>query len=116
MDLREFPPIVDSLRWRTAPEIQLVANQDVSECPFAYCVLSHVPSRWPNNGLQADGGTAVNFCSAAQAKVGESAAPAAECGRSAATILQTCYPCIAETVRSAVIQYGQEEYYDYSTA
>ena len=34
----------------------------------------------------------------------------AERSRSAATILQTCCPCIAETVRSAVIQYGQEEY------
>jgi len=28
-------------------EIQLVANQHVNECRFAYCVLSHTPSRWP---------------------------------------------------------------------
>src|SRR6266853_5146847 len=41
-------------------------------------------------------------------------APDAE--RSAATILQTYYSYVAETVRSAVIQYGQEEYYAYSTA
>jgi hypothetical protein len=47
---------------------------------FAYCLLSHVPSRWPNNGLQAAGGTAVVFCSVAPSEVGARSAPAAERG------------------------------------
>ena len=33
----------------------------------------------------------------------------------AATVFQACYSCLSETVRSAVIQYGQEEEHDYPT-
>ena len=52
MNLRELPATVDCLSiaygTRHTSEIQIVKNQYVRNARFACCILSHLPSRWPN--------------------------------------------------------------------
>jgi hypothetical protein len=59
MGLTASPLILDSLQWERVSEVQLVANHHMANAPFAYCILSHVPSIGPywnfrNRGISLD--------------------------------------------------------------